>query len=171
MTSIPSPSSFEFPAAYWNAVYVHPDFPSYPPLHSLDNLLCHVDNFHVRFLSSGQPDPSDLMDIMGSTDFLPVVNVYDRDPSISDWYYTIYALKNQDHMSQPNSIVNALSRPGLSTFGPAFAVKNGPWDGDWVLDDGISSEAFGRSAWWYLRSGNTVDNVFGERGLLRFLKQ
>ena len=49
-------------------------------------------------------------------------------------------------------------------------VKNRPSEGNWAEDLETDMEKVARTMWWYIKSGNDHEQVFGEREFAHFLK-
>lgn len=96
---------------------------------------------------------------------------YDRDSSITDWYYEAYVAQSEDTViRRSNSITNILKYNKTDQArGDTLIMKNGPVNGSWETSPDVNIASLARTIWWYRGSGRDVSTVFGERGLIRIL--
>lgn len=154
----------------WSGVIIHPDTFSLSPLNSPESLIDHLDLCLVEFDEHGAVSEQSLIDLIGTKDAACFTNAYDRDCRIDDWYYAFYA-DTSDTTSAPNPIANIIKPSHQALIrGRVLVVLNGPEDGMWEVTQRIDEAQLGRSLWWYLKSGNEVRDVFGERELRRFIR-
>lgn len=160
----------QHPLPKWSGVIIHPDDYGLSPLHNPASLHTHLDLCLVEFDEDGAVSTQSLMDLVGSKDVHCFTNAYDRDPSIDDWYYAFYA-SSSDITSAPNPIADIV-KPSHHPMirGRVLVVLNGPTGGKWETSQRIDDIELGRTLWWYLKSGNEVGDVFGERELRRYIR-
>lgn len=164
--------AFEYPPT---ALYIYPDYFGATPTSNLEAMTSHITSCNLAFARDGTIHPDSIKDIFGTEEAQFLVNVYDRTPSVAEWYYTLYGIPStvddSAYNRAPNPVVDVVMPKGSPpVLGPVLAVLNGPIEGIWEVAETIDEERFARSIWWYLKSGNDVRQVFGEREFLRFIK-
>lgn len=156
-------------------LYIYPDAFDGAPMSTLESLMSHISPCDVKFAADSSIHSDAFKDILDIPEGLLLVSIYDRAPLVADWYYSLYGIPSSTSSSNydcsPNPIVNSVMPKGSQVVtGPALVVLNGPKEGMWEVKETIDEEKFARTIWWYLRSGNDVNQVFGEREFHRFLK-
>jgi hypothetical protein len=108
--------------------------------------------------------------LLQSENAIELNKFYDRNHSITDWYYQAYCSEN--HHSIPNSIANILKQPrGAQVCGDVLIIKNGPLDGIWEACPDVNTTSLAQTIWWYKVSGQDISTIFGERGFSRVLQE
>lgn len=109
---------------------------------------------------------NELADLLNSARYKKIGSFFDRDPSVLDWYYSMYALETCD--GPPNAVASIISGKEKS-MGPVVIVKDGPADKWNTLRTTMDVEEVTKTLWYYHKSGVSVEAEFGERTLLRIL--
>lgn len=135
----------------------------------------HISPCSLSFAYDGSIHPDSVKNILQVNDAQFLADVYNRDPSAAEWYYSLYGIpsaaagSNYDRAANPIADI-IMPKGSPPVLGPVLVVLNGPSDGIWEVAETIDEERFARSIWWYFKSGNDVSQVLGERELLRFIK-
>jgi hypothetical protein len=105
--------------------------------------------------------------ILQCENVIKIAKFYDRDPTITDWYYQAYAAEFPIMPNTGmNSIVNILKKPrAQQAVGNVLIMKNGPMHASWERSPNVNIPSLAQTIWWYRGSGQDVSTVFGERGL------
>ncbi|VDB99266.1 unnamed protein product [Peniophora sp. CBMAI 1063] len=136
------------------------------PLQSRENLREHLDGAclavddHKHFLKD------ELAELLNTPRYKRVASFYDRDPSIFDWYYSVYACESCDG---PTNTVAAIVCGQATPKGQVVIVKDCPahkWD---CLKTGVDADEVAKTLWYYHKSGVSAEAEFAERTLLRIL--
>ncbi|KAI0312259.1 hypothetical protein OF83DRAFT_1067511 [Amylostereum chailletii] len=133
------------------------------------DFLLHMDLCDLCTDDSGNIADSEFADVLLSDKFKPVANFFDRNPRMVNWYYTLYALDAHAGTSPAKNTVasSVVEGPAAKITGPAIVVKNGPMDNWASIDTVISEVDLAQTLWWYYKSGVSVQEVFGERMIIR----
>lgn len=145
--------------------------PTIPAL-SLDSLICSIEPLYIPTITGTSSDLELIAQVFQSGDAEETSHFYDRDPHIVSWYYQCYGPVRENRPTRPsrphkNSVAHWLK---LVDQRPLIVMKNGPSNDDWQTNLSITLENVARSLWWYHKSGNNREQVFGERELTRFLR-
>lgn len=111
--------------------------------------------------------------VLQCEDVIEISKFYDRDPTVTDWYYQAYAADLESpSMRNPsgNSIANIFKSSRVHhPLGDVLVIKNGPTHGPWESSANVNIPSLARTIWWYRGSGQDISTVFGERGLIRVI--
>ncbi|KZV59099.1 hypothetical protein PENSPDRAFT_695438 [Peniophora sp. CONT] len=150
-----------------NAVYIfNTDILCEDPLKDRDTLRNHLDTCHLAVDSERRLLPSELPELLNSSQYIKVCSFFDRDQTIFDWHYTMYA--RRDCEEPINKIASVLSG-GKVVRGPAVILKDCPADLWASLDTTVTMDNVVATIWWYWKSGKDVEHEFGERTMIRVL--
>jgi len=105
--------------------------------------------------------------LLGSDVLVPIGKVYEHNPATTNWYYEMFALKQNGGTSNNSLIQYLVSRKQAPVKGDVLLVKNGPKDGQWETEFTVNDVI--DTLWWYYKSGRDVTEVCGERELARFV--
>lgn len=150
---------------------IYPDIFPWNPLSSLYFLRHQIDAFPMNLEDNGSPSQLDLREMVGRGPVVRIGQFYERDHACFEWYYSVYGLQQDMADDLPvNSAASIIRRDGTSLIrGAVVVVKDGPRDGAWERSLVISEDSIARCIWWYHRSGTSVADIIGERGMLRWL--
>ena len=136
------------------------------PLKSRDELRQHLDGGCLATDDDRRFLQNELEDVLNTTHYKKVASFFDRDPSVFDWYYSMYARKT---CSEPPNAVAAIVCETEIPRGPVIIVKDGPADKWSTLDPEVDVDEVAKSLWYYHKSGVSAEAEFGERTLIRLL--
>lgn len=94
-----------------------------------------------------------------------VARFYDRDASISDWYYQMYATRDIKEELVRNHVAECVASRRI--YGTVVIMKNGLTEG--VLADNleIRLDDLANTLWWYTATGMDARTVCCDRELPR----
>lgn len=131
-----------------------------------DDLRQHLDGGCLAVDDDNHFLPHELADYLNTPRYARIGSFYDRDPSILNWYYSMYARVPCDG---PLNAVSAIVCERETPRGPVVIVKDCPAHEWGALKTEIDVDELAKTLWYYHRSGVSAETEFGERTLLRML--
>lgn len=97
-----------------------------------------------------------------------LINFYDCDPTVCEWYYQAYSDKDRSLTTGViNSVANILVKPHQPKMVRKVVIlKNGLAGGQWNMTPDIDPKALEQMLWWYHRSRRDIRIVSTKRGLM-----
>ncbi|KZV59148.1 hypothetical protein PENSPDRAFT_695386 [Peniophora sp. CONT] len=136
------------------------------PLKSRDNLRQHLDGGYLATDDDRRFLQHELADVLNSPQYKKVCSFFHRDPSVLDWYYSMYARESCD---EPANAVAAIVCGKETPKGAVVIIKDGPADKWDMLKTEMDVDEVAKTLWYYHKSGVSAQAEFGERTLLRIL--
>ncbi|KAI0055903.1 hypothetical protein BV25DRAFT_1842674 [Artomyces pyxidatus] len=171
---LPVPTNDHPPADDASVIVICADIKGRPPFQNRDNLQAHLRTHSVPITQLTSSLSTIMLGLLHDANAYCFREVYDRDPSVHTWYYAWYCAATMSvSADQPvNSIATFFQKEQLPSIrGPVVVIKSGPIDyaTSWSSCSSLSAEHLARTIWWYFKSGNSVQDVFGEREFMRYL--
>ncbi|KAI0054715.1 hypothetical protein BV25DRAFT_1812354, partial [Artomyces pyxidatus] len=155
--------------AMWNAVYIFPEKFFHQPFVTLDDLRSRLDSCELGLDRDGYIADSEIGIMLNDDSSAHVLDFYDRNPSSIRTYYSLYAVPGAAAAGEArNTVASIVSTPRSGPIhGPALVVRNGPIETWTPKNVPLEVDEVARTLWWYSKSGNSVEEVAGERTLQR----
>ncbi|VDC00910.1 unnamed protein product [Peniophora sp. CBMAI 1063] len=137
------------------------------PLKDRDSLREHLDGLCLAVDENDRFLQHELQDVFLTPRYQKIASFFDRDPTVLEWYYAMYALT--DSKDEPVNTVASVVCGKEKPKGPVIIVKDGPASKWGSFGTDVDVDEVAKTLWYYHKSGTSVEAEFGERTLLRIL--